>query len=284
MGEDHPLRERDVRAAWHEGCTGVPDARPGTDLDLQVHRSVTSTNDVVADDPRPWRVVVAEHQSAGRGRRGRQWESPPGAGLAMTVVLPAPPPGTDAGAVLGWYPLAAGLALADAVVEVTGVDARLKWPNDLLVPVPDQVGGGLRWGEWGKAAGLLAERAHGAPVVVLGAGLNVRSGRGNPGTSLEDAGAHLGHHTPPRLVAGYLLRLRHAISGLLADGATSGLRAGYETRCHTLGRRVRVHRPDGTSLDGVATGLGVQGALHVRDVDGAVHEIHAGDVEHLRPA
>src|SRR4051812_37252672 len=115
-------------------------------------------------------VVVAERQTAGRGRRDRQWTSPPRAGLTLSVLLrptaakpeldwPALSPGA-----FGWLPLLAGVALLEAVQRVAEVDATLKWPNDLLVTSSN--GGG---GE-GKCAGILAEVA--GDAVVVGIGLN----------------------------------------------------------------------------------------------------------------
>ncbi|WP_345713276.1 biotin--[acetyl-CoA-carboxylase] ligase, partial [Kineococcus glutinatus] len=107
-------------------------------------------------------VLVAEHQSAGRGRMGRTWVSPPRSGLAVSVLLrPAVP-----AARWSWLPLLAGLALADALVAVAGLPARLKWPNDVLVPVPAGGGGTVE----AKVAGVLVE-AGGDGSVVLGSGL-----------------------------------------------------------------------------------------------------------------
>lgn len=100
-------------------------------------------------------VLVAEEQTAGRGRLGRSWSAPPGAGLIFSVLLrPAGVPPTR----LGWLPLLTGVAVASAVRDQTGLPASLKWPNDVLV--------GER-----KLAGILAE-AHGDAVVV-GVGLNI---------------------------------------------------------------------------------------------------------------
>src|SRR5688500_2711884 len=99
-------------------------------------------------------VVVADHQRAGRGRLGRTWTAPPGASLLVSVLLRPPAP------VVGAVAMAVGLAMAEAVEELTGVEARLKWPNDLVVPVP---GPGLdgsgpdRSGPDRKLAGILAE-------------------------------------------------------------------------------------------------------------------------------
>src|SRR2546430_17167499 len=96
-------------------------------------------------------VVVAERQTAGRGRLGRQWESPPRAGLAVSVLL-RPPRG------YGWLPLLAGVALIETVRRLAELDAVLKWPNDLLI-------------DGRKCAGILAETV--PDGVVVGIGLNV---------------------------------------------------------------------------------------------------------------
>ena len=91
------------------------------------HATLDSTNLEAARRPDPWRVVVADHQSAGRGRMARHWEAPPAASVAVSVVLPM------AGAEWGWLPLLTGMAMAQALEQVAGVPARLKWPNDVLV-------------------------------------------------------------------------------------------------------------------------------------------------------
>ncbi|MEX3646980.1 biotin--[acetyl-CoA-carboxylase] ligase, partial [Mycolicibacterium porcinum] len=104
-------------------------------------------------------VLLAEYQNAGRGRHGRQWSAPPRSQLALSVGVDAAGVSADS---WGWLPLATGVAVVDAVAEVTGVRVGLKWPNDVLVGP----GGG-------KLAGILAEVASPAPVVVVGLGLNV---------------------------------------------------------------------------------------------------------------
>src|SRR5262249_25693334 len=127
--------------------------------DLRIVDETASTNADAAAAAREGApqglVIVAERQTAGRGRLGRQWESPARAGLAVSILLrPDVPP-----ARLGWLPLLAGVALAESVRHVARVDAYLKWPNDLLLK-------GDR-----KTAGILAEAADGA--VIVGIGLNV---------------------------------------------------------------------------------------------------------------
>ena len=102
-------------------------------------------------------VLVAEHQTAGRGRHGRKWSAPPRSQIALSIGVAA----ADLPAhTWGWLPLATGVAVVDALSEVTGIVAGLKWPNDVLV------------GD-GKLAGILAEVAAPQPVIVIGLGLNV---------------------------------------------------------------------------------------------------------------
>src|SRR6516164_8434486 len=121
-------------------------------------------------------VLVAEAQTAGRGRLGRRWASPPRAGLTFSVLLR--PLGVPA-ALLGWLPLLTGVAAASAVVGAAAADVALKWPNDVLA-------GGVKLG------GILAERAGSA--IVVGVGINVWQGRadlpdGPAATSVALAGA-----------------------------------------------------------------------------------------------
>ncbi|HTJ38095.1 MAG TPA: biotin--[acetyl-CoA-carboxylase] ligase [Dactylosporangium sp.] len=241
--------------------------------DLRVVEETGSTNaDVAAaarDGAPEGLVIVAEQQTAGRGRLGRQWQSPPRAGLALSVLLrPALPP-----ARLGWLPLLAGVALAESVRRVARIDAYLKWPNDLL----------LRGDR--KTAGILAEAADGA--VVLGIGLNTTLREDElprpDATSLALGGA-LSTDRDPLLRA--LLRsiadwyTRFTEHG--GDPEASGLREEYVLHCGTLGRRVTVDLPGGGTLEGLAAGIDGDGRLQVTDRFGAGHAVAAGDVVHAR--
>ncbi|GAA2361661.1 biotin--[acetyl-CoA-carboxylase] ligase [Catellatospora methionotrophica] len=217
-------------------------------------------------------VVTAEAQTAGRGRLGRTWVSPPRAGLAVSVLLrPAPDVSR-----WGWLPLLAGVALAEAVRAVTGLESALKWPNDLLI------GGG-------KCAGLLAE----VPVpgvVVIGIGLNVSltadelpdTPTGLPATSLLLAGAAQVDRT--ELLAVLLERLGARYDAWRQAGGdpdTSGLRDAYLRLCGTLGRQVSVILPGATDLTGEAVTVDTDGRLVVRTGAGD-RPVAAGDVVHLR--
>ena len=118
-------------------------------------------------------VLIAESQTAGRGRNGRTWTTPPGSQIALSAGVGVGAVPTDA---WGWLPLLTGVAVVDAVAEVAGVTAGLKWPNDVLVGT-------------GKLAGILAEVAAPEPVVVVGLGLNVTEAPDPVATSLAMLGA-----------------------------------------------------------------------------------------------
>ncbi|MBV1849101.1 biotin--[acetyl-CoA-carboxylase] ligase [Catellatospora tritici] len=218
-------------------------------------------------------VVLAESQTAGRGRLGRAWQSPPRAGLALSVLLR---PTVDV-ARWGWLPLLAGVALAEAVRAVAGLEAGLKWPNDLLL-------------DGRKCAGLLAEVPQ-PGAVVIGIGLNVTlaadelpiTPSGLPATSLNLAGARSVDRTA--LAAALLSRLRDRYQQWQAAGGdpeTSGIRETYVRLCATVGREVSVSLPDGSALTGTATTVDPDGRLILATPDGTLRPIAAGDILHLR--
>jgi BirA family biotin operon repressor/biotin-[acetyl-CoA-carboxylase] ligase len=233
-------------------------------------------------------VLVAEEQTAGRGRLGRSWISPPRASLTFSVLLR--PSGVPAG-LLGWAPLLAGVAVASALRETAEVDARLKWPNDVLV------GGG-------KLAGILAEGWEDA--IVVGAGLNVwqradelpvptatsvfvaalefPAAAEPPGASQSPEAADLPGRE--RLLVAVLGHLAHWYRAWLGqdrpgDADACGLRQEYQRRCSTVGKQVTVLLPGGRSVTGAAVDVDAAGRLEVRTGSGLV-PISAGDVEHLR--
>lgn len=230
---------------------------------VEVFDRLGSTNDEVRERPRPWRVVVAEQQDAGRGRLGRTWTTTPGTSLAVSVLVPPPVSGAS------WVPLLAGLAVHRAGVEVAGVVTSLKWPNDVLVPGDEDR----------KLAGLLCEWTEGG--VVVGLGLNVDTPRGGlpleTATSLRAAGA-------PGVDRGALLTsyLRH-LARLLTDdtGPGGAAQTAYVSACATVGREVEVHEPGGVVRRGVATGVDDAGRLTVRSTQ-SVWAVSAGDVVHVR--
>ncbi|MGI9197262.1 MAG: biotin--[acetyl-CoA-carboxylase] ligase [Candidatus Nanopelagicales bacterium] len=209
--------------------------------------------------------IVAEEQTQGRGRSGRSWESAAQAGLWLSVLLRP----TCAPSQLGWLPLVIGTAVARALRDVAGVDAVLKWPNDVVAVRP----GGIV-----KLGGILAERLSDGSVVV-GVGINVDHGE----AELPDGGASLrtlGSSIPREDV---LVAVLGGIAEAYRRWCTGGDPApAYRDLCITLGRRIRAQRPTGT-LVGQATGLGPGGELIVVDDDGAEHVISAGDISLVRP-
>jgi BirA family transcriptional regulator, biotin operon repressor / biotin---[acetyl-CoA-carboxylase] ligase len=221
-------------------------------------------------------VLIAEHQTAGRGRQGRGWSAAPGAQITMSVgVRVADVPA----AAWGWLPLATGVAVFDAIAPLTdgtGAEAGLKWPNDVLA-------GPAR--SHGKLAGILAEVAR--PCAVLGLGLNVtqdpREVEGAHATSLLD----LGVPAPDRgRIAVALLRELGTRIGAwrAAGGFDPRLAADYRARSLTIGSRVRAELPGGREVVGTATGVDDQGRLCIaaQGDAGETTVVSAGDVIHLR--
>lgn len=283
----------------------VAAALPAAGRVVVVARTGSTSTDLAEaarTDPAAWpdrSVLVADHQAGGRGRAGRTWTTPPRAALTVSVLL-RPAVGADR---LGWLPLLAGLAAVGAIGEVAGVRAAVKWPNDVLVPAPDgvELPG---WGTWRKVAGVLAEVVVPAPAaggragsdsgaavsaavpavvpaVVLGIGINVAQAADElpvpSATSLRAVGADVDRTT---LLAALVRRLVALDDRWRADDAT--LAAEVAAVCATLGSAVRVEMPGGRSLVGTASGLAADGALVVTDGSGRRHEVHAGDVHHLR--
>jgi len=258
-------------------------------FDLHVLESAESTNDVLVAlardrDVDEFTTVVTLNQTAGRGRLGREWVSPAGKALAVSVLLKPSTP-SDA---WGWIPLLAGVAMTRAVSRlVPEASVALKWPNDVLI----SEGGVER-----KVSGVLSELV-GESEVVVGVGLNLTATRGElpveAATSLTSSGAS-GDAEELADVAlfAFLSELRDGWAALEAaggDAGASGLRLAVTELCGTLGREVRVGLPAG--LEHVGTAVGVDASGHLLVGAGAGHDpasnpevvtVAAGDVTHLR--
>ena len=213
-------------------------------------------------------VLVAEHQSAGRGRAGRSWSTPPRSQIAVSLgVGVAAVPSTA----WGWLPLLTGVAAVDAVRATTGIRAGLKWPNDILV------------GEH-KLGGILAEVASPDPVIVVGLGLNVSLTAEEAPDSRATSLAMLGSTMLDRsaLLGSVLAEWAARIDRWrAAGGADAGLVADYRERSVTLGNRVRAELPGGREIVGIATDLDQLGQLHI-DTGSQTVAVAAGDITHLR--
>lgn len=228
--------------------------------------TLTSTNLVLKDMAKQGAphgsLCLCETQTAGRGRMDRQWSSPEGQGVWLSVLLrPALKP-EDAPLIT----FACALAMAKAVREVTGLDARIKWPNDLVL-------------NGRKLCGILLEMGFdaGGMYVIAGTGLNVRRGAypqelAERATSIEEWAA-----VPDRgtLIAAYLRSLEDAVSALEKHGF-AGIAADFRRECITLGSQVHVLGTD-ASFTGVAEDVDASGALLVR-TESELRRVLAGDV------
>ena len=238
---------------------------------VEVVPEIGSTNAALvaaaAQDAPEGAVLVAEHQMAGRGRLDRVWTSPPRAGLTVSFLLRPDVPAARR----GWLPLLTGVALAEAVGEVTGVRASLKWPNDLLAL------------DGRKLAGILAETS--GTAVVVGVGLNVNTST----DELPDTGTSLSRVLGAPVDRGpVLLALLRAVerrylrwAEMLGDPVSSGLAQDYLAWSSTVGTEVAVSLPDGSILEGTAQAVDWDGRLVVATQQGTV-ELASGDVQHVR--
>ena len=215
-------------------------------------------------------VLIAEHQSAGRGRNGRAWSTPPRSQIALSMGIAARGVPTAA---WGWVPLLTGVAVVEAVRATAGVDANLKWPNDVLV------------GE-GKLGGILAEVAAPAPVIVVGLGLNVTLTADEAPDARATSLLMLGSTMLDRsaLLGAVLAELAIRIDRWrCAGGPDATLLADYRRRSLTLGTRVRALLPGDREIIGMATDLDESGQLSI-DTGAQTVTVSAGDITHLRPA
>lgn len=252
---------------------------------VDFYESVDSTNLEALRDPRPWRVVVADYQGAGRGRLARQWQAPLGASIAVSAVVPIP---VDRAADWGWLPLLTGMAMRSALADVAQVASGLKWPNDVLVQ--QDVGGQVEQVShdqpWLKISGVLCEMATGDGLVVIGAGANIDQERHElpveTATSLALCGARGVRRED--VVVRYLGQLADLHRRWWEGGdALEALRTEYRSSCLTIGLDVDVHQPDGRVVRGAATGVDDTGRLVVEA--GGLSTAHAaGDVVHVRRA
>lgn len=244
---------------------------PGVEVRL-VERCA-STNSVLlaeragADHPV---LLVAAQQTAGRGRRGRRWHSPAGAGLTFSLALRVRRPLREMAALS----LVAGVAAARALRTLGVARAALKWPNDLLV-------------DGAKLGGILVEtRAGGqaAPRAVLGIGINLRGGDALS-ARLRRPVASLDQFLPVsregllREIVGSLLQAVREFE----NGGLDSVRGEWEALHAHAGQRLRVRLADGRSVSGIAAGLDGDGGLCLRTRSG-VRAVRSGRVVAARAA
>lgn len=246
---------------------------------VEVVEETGSTNALVAERARAGGpeglVILAEHQTAGRGRLDRSWVAPPRSGLTFSVLLRPSVPAAQ----WPWLPLLAGHAVSTAL-RAAGFEATVKWPNDVLLSSD---------GEERKVAGILLERVEtpSGAAAVVGIGVNVGM-RAEELPVPEATSLALAGEAPDRTeLLGLLLDTLWGSYVGWQDGGAAGaarLAASYAAECATLGRDVRVALPAGETLTGRAVGIDAAGRLEVSPGPGAPTPVGAGDVVHVRDA
>lgn len=275
--EDDTLTPATILAGRHQGA--------GTFLrSVECHAQLDSTMDTARErlhhassDTLPL-LVLAEEQTAGRGRMQRPWVAPPGSALLFSLALRPTWLAPTHAFVLIWL---VGVALCEGIAESTGLRTRLKWPNDVLLlgDTPAQ--------SW-KVAGLLLEMGSTSDTIewaVIGCGLNINmspppdAALRYPATCLAAA---CGKPSLPRLpILRALLAHMESWYERVQRGEHDALFAAWRALLHTRGQQVRVETEAGT-IQGLAEDVEPSGALRVRDATGVVHHISSGDVLRLR--
>ena len=242
----------------------------GPQWQVRLYAEAGSTNAVAAADPARHRVVVADHQQAGRGRLDREWVTPPGAALTFSAVFD-PVVDTEWWPVL---PLVAGYAVARAL----GSFATLKWPNDVMIGDPSTGSGEPR-----KVCGILVERVHTRPpMVVIGIGINVDQTDDELPVPTATSLALAGHPVDRTVLFGDVVRHLRLCLGRFA-GSPKTFMNQYRGRSATLDQDVRVALPGDRVVEGRAADFDPHGRLVLDTADGTL-TLSAGDVMHLRPA
>ena len=223
-------------------------------------------------DPAVARVLIADEQTAGRGRRDRRWDAPPGGGLLISFYVPWVQRET-----VHLVATCLGVAAVDAARSVRRT-VGLKWPNDVIAPNGAKVGGML---------GNTVVDGVDLQGAVIGLGCNVHwPPPGEPGfdhaTSLDRLGTNGLPLVSRTEMANALIRGFEQRLCTVEAGGSSALHDAYRTRCYTLGAEVRVQHDGGDFTEGTAVDIDASGAL-VIDVGGVQRRVDVGDVIHLRP-
>ena len=250
---------------------------------LFVFDELPSTNTFaleLARNPTPQgTVILADRQTAGRGRLQRTWFSPPGSNIYGSLIFSSNSHVQD----LGWIPLMAGTAIAQAIEDTSEISISLKWPNDILINEQ-------------KVGGILCEsfkRDSTETSVVIGFGINVNLSESEFPKDLEQTATSLQIHSQKPLDRHQLFKsiipsLEQAWKALNTQGPPA-CQLAYSARCRTLGKQILVQFPDGSTLEGMAQFIGEQGQLQMvpssSDATGQsarIVDVHAGDIYHIR--
>ncbi len=220
-------------------------------------------------------AILAEAQTAGKGRLGRHWVSPPGLNIYCSLILKNPKISRH----MSWIPLVTGLALSEATRQSCGIEVLLKWPNDLLYAEK-------------KIGGILCESSSHGPqfsTCVVGFGMNINCRETDFPEELRSLATSCYHATRQDYDRNVLIPAMFNHLENWYDRVETGqfeyIRKSYTASCATLGREVQVSSLAGQPIHGTATDIGKDGALLVSIVQkGQPHtlEIRSGDVHHLR--
>jgi len=243
-------------------------AVPG--IEVRVAERCTSTNEILLSDGNSGVLLAAEEQTAGRGRRGRRWHSPRGAGATFSVALKTHRPARE----LAGLSLVAGVAAVRALRALGVTQAALKWPNDL-------VAGGAKLG------GILVETRPVASgtLAVIGVGVNCRRDAAlEPRLRRRVASLDQFIGLPERnlLIAGVARMLVESVARFEAEGLQPLAREWEKLDAHA-GQRMRVRLADGRVVSGVARGLAEDGGLRL-ETRGGLRAVRSGRVLSARPA
>ncbi len=228
-------------------------------------------------------VILADCQTAGRGRRGRTWHSPPQGNLYTSVIVVPRPKATGMAPWLTWVPLFSALAGADCLSQQTGLSVSVKWPNDLLINEK-------------KLGGILCEQTttpDRTMAIVIGIGLNINAALNSFPEDLREGATTLSEQAGRQfdrvsILADLLCRLEQRMDRLFLDGP-AGMVDEFTQRCSTLGKTVRVTLEEKGVVQGIADSIGPDGCLRLRVTAGdlqtlssALLEVRSAEVVHLR--
>jgi BirA family transcriptional regulator, biotin operon repressor / biotin---[acetyl-CoA-carboxylase] ligase len=225
-------------------------------------------------------AVIADCQTAGRGRLARSWFSPGGGNVYCSLVLRANLPANRLPEWLSWLPLTTALAAAESIESVISAPVSLKWPNDLLI-------------SGRKVGGILCENIQASasgPFQVIGIGINVNMNPDDFPAELRESATSVWNETHTivdrnRLIAQFLLEMEQCIEELAGRGSQQ-LALAYRRRCSTIGRKVQASLADGSELTGYAESISQDGSLRMTNQSGThpntIVELHAADIVHLR--
>ena len=241
------------------------------ELQLQVYKTISSTNTVLkglaAEGAGEGLALIAEEQTAGRGRMGRSFYSPPESGLYLSLLLRPEMQAVDAVHLTA----CAAVAVAEAIEALSGREAQIKWVNDIFV-------GGR------KVCGILTEASVDCEsgmmhYVIIGIGVNTHVPDGNFPEELRGiAGAAFGSEPVPELRCRLAAEILDRLSDYAADPASPAVFEGYRRRSLVLGKEINILSPGRDPEPAVAVDLGEDYSLLVRLPDGSTRRLNSGEV------